>query len=194
MKSLKKFALQALALTLLTTAFAGGARSVTVFPMLKNQPGGYAEHSGRTVRTVNSQPAWRLGYMSDSTSRIDSRVSTVQGMTRVIAQLVKDHTRGSTERLRSGKAIDFTAMIDTDRSVAAWHTVNLKASYDARPIGGILYIRIGLAPVFGGIGSAVRSVNYREFAEAIDDFDDDFVAETISRLTTELGDEYTKGH
>jgi hypothetical protein len=130
--------------------------------------------------------------MADSISPEASREATVEGMTRVIAQLVKDRTPGSTQRLRAGKAMDITTMIDTDKSVAAWHSVNVKASYDARPIGGILNIRVGLAPVFGGVGSAVRTVNYREFAEAIDTFDDDFVAQTISRLTKELGAEYAK--
>ena len=44
-------------------------------------------------------------------------------------------------------------------------------------------------PVFGGIGSAVRPTVSREFAQAVENFDDDFISDTILKLTNDLAAE-----
>lgn len=190
MKALLKLVVPTLALAVLMTASAGCARSQMTSPPKNDQAARTTEPNGPASPVTSPHPTTAWQIKADSLSVILSRQATIQSMTRVVAQIVRAHGSGLAEKLRAGQVIDITTMIDTENNVASWHSVNVKASYDARPIGGILNIRVGLAPVFGGIGSAIRSVNFREFAEAINEFDDNFIVQTISRLTKELGEEY----
>ncbi len=106
-----------------------------------------------------------------------------------IFKLVADHASGSTELLRSGGVIELSTRIGNLRSAFDQHTITVRVSYDARPLGGILNIRVQLVPVFDGIGSALRPTISREFAEAVDYFDDDLIAQTIEKLSKEMATE-----
>lgn len=104
-------------------------------------------------------------------------------------KLVSDHAVGSTELLRSGSVLELSTMMGGIHSALEQHSINVHVTYDARPVGGILNIRVELVPIFGGIGSAVRPTISREFAQAVDNFDDDFISETIMKLTNDLATE-----
>src|ERR1039458_7645256 len=137
MKAVIKIAIPALTLTFFATAFACGARSQMTSPIKKDQRGVV---SGLTAPVATTVPANEFMIFPDSLSPESAKIATVQCLTRAIARFVKEQIPGSAAGLLSGKIIDITIMIDTDKIVAAWHSVNVKASYDARPIGGILSI------------------------------------------------------
>jgi hypothetical protein len=203
MKAVFNFMMLAVTMTILATAFSASARSQMNFSSDKGQAGRAADSkaliasagslaSEEIIVPLDSPlPSAKREIVRDSATSVALRQATIQGMNRVVEQVVRDYAPGSTQRLHSGKTINVTTMIDTDRSVAAWHSVNIRASFDERPIGGILSIHVGLAPVFGGIGAAVRSVNESKFDQAVDEFDDTFMAQEISKLAQELGEEYT---
>jgi len=77
------------------------------------------------------------------------------------------------------------------RNIVEHHTMNVKVGYEPRPIGGILSVRVELVPVFCGIGTASRSIAIRDIAQAVDDFDQDVVNNTIEKLTKDLSAEYS---
>ncbi len=105
------------------------------------------------------------------------------------AKLVADHAAGSTELLRSGSDLELSTTMGSVHNALEQHSVTVHVTYDARPVGGILNIRVELVPVFGGIGSAVRPTISREFAQAVENFDDDFISDTIMKLTNDLAAE-----
>jgi hypothetical protein len=119
-------------------------------------------------------------------SKSTEKESVVNSLQEVASKLVADHAPGSTEYLRTGRAMDLTATVSTGQNAMDQQSVNVHVTYDARPVCGIMNIRVELVPVFGGIGSAVRPTISREFAQAIDNFDDDFIGQTITKLTSEL--------
>jgi hypothetical protein len=125
-----------------------------------------------------------------SITKSSVRENIASSLTKVTDDLIKDQVAGASEVLRAGGTVSFAATVNAKENITEQHSVNVRVSYDARPIGGILNIRVELVPVFGGIGSASRPVISREFAEAVDDFDDDAVSQTIGRLTRELAAEY----
>jgi cytochrome bd-type quinol oxidase subunit 1 len=104
-------------------------------------------------------------------------------------KLVTDHADGSTELLRSGSVLELSTTMGGVHSALEQHSITVHVTYDARPVGGILNIRVDLVPVFGGIGSAVRPTISKEFAEAVENFDDDFISQTIMKLTNDLATE-----
>jgi hypothetical protein len=111
--------------------------------------------------------------------------SLLQSTTRLVA----NRSNGSTELLKTGNVLELTTTMGGVHSALEQHSVNVHVTYDARPVGGILNIRVELVPVFGGIGSAVRPTISRQFAEAVEYFDDDFIAQTILKLTNDLASE-----
>ena len=111
-------------------------------------------------------------------------------LSQAIAKLVADNANGSTDLLRTGQVMNLNAKVGSDLGITEQHSVNVHISYDARPVGGILSIKVELVPIFGGIGSAVRPTASREFAQAVDNFDDDFISQTITSMTNELAAEY----
>ncbi len=133
-----------------------------------------------------AQPA----SQQQATERTSAREVTISGLKDAIEKMVAEHANGSTDILRSGQSIHLVADINDNLGATERHSVNVQISYDARPVGGILNIRVELVPDFGGIGSAVRPAASREFAQAVDSFDDDFIGQTITNLTNELAAEF----
>ena len=123
---------------------------------------------------------------AESEAKAAKRSLMADSIQAATSRLVADHADGSTELLRSGKAMELTAIMGGIHGVMEQQSVNVRVTYDARPVGGILNIRVELVPVFGGIGSAVRPTLSREFAQAVENFDDDFIGETILKLTNDL--------
>lgn len=69
--------------------------------------------------------------------------------------------------------------------------LNVKVSYDARPIGGILNIEVSITPSFRGVGVATRPTISRSAARAVDELNDATVQEVVRELTLELQTEFT---
>jgi hypothetical protein len=122
-------------------------------------------------------------------ARASQRSLMADSMQAATSKLVSDHANGSTELLRAGSVLELSTTMGGVHSALEQHSINVHVTYDARPVGGILNIRVELVPVFGGIGSAVRPTISREFAEAVENFDDDFISETIMKLTNDLAAE-----
>jgi hypothetical protein len=139
-------------------------------------PGAIAVQKVEAEKTVAIAKASQRSLMADS-----MQVAT--------EKLVSDHAAGSTELLRSGSVLELATTMGGIHSAMEQHSINVHVTYDARPVGGILNIRVELVPVFGGIGSAVRPTISREFAQAVENFDDDFISETIMKLTNDLATE-----
>jgi hypothetical protein len=123
---------------------------------------------------------------SEAAAGYGSKESLARTLQVTAAKLVTDHMNGSTELLRSGHSLDLIATLGIENNPMEQQSVDVHVTYDARPVGGILNIRVELVPVFGGIGAAVRPTISQEFAQAVDDFDDDFIGDTITKLTDEL--------
>ncbi|HET6401918.1 MAG TPA: hypothetical protein VFH95_11035 [Candidatus Kapabacteria bacterium] len=117
--------------------------------------------------------------------------ATIAGELPALAQkMVSEQGDGATELLRAGQVLELAESASAGTNALQQRSINVRVKYDARPVGGILNIRVELIPIFGGIGSAVRPTISREFAEAVNDFDDDFIGQTIVKLTDELAAEY----
>jgi hypothetical protein len=96
------------------------------------------------------------------------------------------------EKFEKGEAIGFSMSVSgyAAHSITEQHMMNVKVSYEARPIGGILTVRVELVPVFSGIGSASRPIAVRELSQAVDYLDEDMLGPIVSELSHELGSEY----
>ncbi len=125
----------------------------------------------------------------EAAAKTSQRSLMADSMQVATERLMSDHAAGSTELLRSGSVLELSTTMGGIHSALEQHSINVHVTYDARPVGGILNIRVELVPVFGGIGSAVRPTVSREFAQAVDNFDDDFISETIMKLTNDLATE-----
>ncbi len=131
---------------------------------------------------IGQMPPVTMKPVVITTAKVDIG-KTVQ---EIAAKMMAESAEGSTDLLRSGKPLDLIATLGPGPNPMEQQSVNVHVTYDARPVGGILNIRVELVPVFGGIGAAVRPTISREFAQAVDDFDDDFISSTITKLTDEL--------
>ena len=98
----------------------------------------------------------------------------------------------SIEKLANGIMIGFSTPVSVlgARSITEQHTINVKATYEKRPIGGILTIKVEVVPVFSGIGSASRPIAIKELSQAVDNLDEDSLGSIISELSHKLGEEY----
>ena len=119
------------------------------------------------------------------------RENIARSLSKVTGNLVKNEVAGTADELRTGRTLHFAALVNEKEPVVEQRSINVCITYEARPIGGIMNIRVELVPIFGGIGSASRPVISREFVEAVDNFDEDAISQTIARFTHELAAEYT---
>lgn len=124
--------------------------------------------------------------------RTAERASLAETISSVTSKMLAEHISGATETLRDGQSLDMSAMTRIEGSIVDQRSINVHVTYDPRPVGGILNIRVELVPLFAGIGSAVRPTISREFAQAVDDFDDDLISQTITQLSGELAKEYAQ--
>ena len=160
---------------------------------------GYAQENpsqpvGGPVQLSANATASKGGVMSFeqllSITKSSVRENIARSLSKVAGDLVNNQVAEVAGELRTGRAVNFSAIINAKENITEQHSINVRASYEARPIGGILNIRVELVPIFDGIGSASRPAISREFTEAIDSFDDDVVSQTVTRLTHELAAEY----
>ncbi len=132
----------------------------------------FAEVKSITENSVRQAVSNQL--MAISTQDVNSRLAGT------FDDMVKGHTVGFSSPV-SGLAA---------RSINEQYSMNVSVHYEARPIGGILTIKVELVPVFTGIGSASRPVAYREMSQAIDNLEEDALGDVVSDLTHQLGADY----
>ncbi|MFI5201548.1 MAG: hypothetical protein ACHQNE_04120 [Candidatus Kapaibacterium sp.] len=169
------------------TVFAVNANAQMNSPVaIANSGSTQASALQTTVENANTMSFKEVATLA----RAAERTSIAQSIPTVVKKMVDEQGAGATELLRSGRELDMAVSAGTDLNPLQQRSVNVSVTYDARPVGGILNIRVELVPVFGGIGSAVRPVVSREFAQAVNDFDDDLIGQTIIQLTDELASEY----
>jgi hypothetical protein len=172
----------------ISMAFAGlaSAQSASIAPSMSLAYAGTAENaSSEAVAT----PAAINTEKTQAAAKASQRRLMADSMQVVTSKLIADNASGSTELLRSGNVLELSTTMGGVHSALEQHSINVHVTYDARPVGGILNIRVELVPVFGGIGSAVRPTVSREFAQAVENFDDDFISDTIMKLTNDLAAE-----
>jgi hypothetical protein len=68
--------------------------------------------------------------------------------------------------------------------------LNVKVDYDERPVGGILSVRVSIAPTFRGIGVSTRPSISRAVSMAVDEVSDEIVQTMIADLTEEIQTEF----
>ena len=122
--------------------------------------------------------------------RGSARLSVSESLSGLADATIKEHIAGSTDILRSGGSVHFSTTVNAKERITEQRSVNVRVSYEARPIGGILNVRVELLPLFAGIGAASRADMSRDFAQAVDGVDDAAVSETVLRLTHELATDY----
>ncbi len=123
-------------------------------------------------------------------SRAAERARVASALPALAQNMVATQEVGAAKLLYSGHPINMSASAGAGLNPLQQRSIDVHVTYNAYPVGGILNIRVELLPIFGGIGSAVRPTITREFAQAVDDFDDHFVGKTIVKLTDELAAEY----
>ena len=96
------------------------------------------------------------------------------------------------EKLASGQPVSFGASIAglAAHSVTEQHAMHVSLKYDARPIGGILTIRVELVPVFSGIGAASRPTALKTITQAVDRLDEESLGTIVSGLIHQMGSDY----
>ena len=141
------------------------------------------------ANTANSSLTTQQVAAMERTAERESLAETISSVT---SKMLAEHISGATETLRDGQPLDMSAVTRVEGSIVDQRSINVHVTYDARPVGGILNIRVELVPLFAGIGSAVRPTISREFAQAVDDFDDDLISQTITQLSAELAKQYAE--
>jgi len=167
----------------LVAALVVSAHAQLTLPQNENSP----IKLNSTASDTKTETMSRQQLISITKSSVRENIAT---SLEKVADELKDKVAGASDVLEHGGTVSFASTVEAKGNITEQHSVNVRVSYEARPIGGILNIRVELVPVFGGIGSASRPVISREFAEAVDNFDDDAVGETIGRLTRELAAEF----
>jgi hypothetical protein len=78
-------------------------------------------------------------------------------------------------------------------SLIEQHNVNVKVDFEARPIGGILSVRVSITPAFRGVGVSTRPVIHKNFTQAVDELDQNLVQKIVEDLTNEITAEFASG-
>jgi hypothetical protein len=63
---------------------------------------------------------------------------------------------------------------------------NVRVSYEARPVGGILQVNVELVKGFSGIGMSVRPIARESFTQAIDEFSQELTDKVVGDLKASL--------
>jgi hypothetical protein len=90
----------------------------------------------------------------------------------------------------SKKALQNFAATPKAVSLLDEHKLNVKVGYDARPVGGILTVRVSISPTFSGIGVSTRPATSRSVSLAVDEFSQDLVDKMVNDLTDEIQAEF----
>jgi hypothetical protein len=83
-----------------------------------------------------------------------------------------------------------TVVVGGSTSILDEQGINVKVNYEARPVGGILTVRVSMAPTFRGVGVSTRPVITRSVAMAVDELDEAMVQDMVRNLSSEINAEY----
>jgi hypothetical protein len=110
----------------------------------------------------------------------------------VTAEAINAKLAGKFQTIASGHEVSFTQLASSGaaHSITEQHTVQVNVKYEARPIGGILTVKVELVPLFNGIGSASRPVALKTISTSVDNLEEDALGMIVSDLMHQLGSEY----
>jgi hypothetical protein len=159
-------------LGLVSFAKAQSATDVTVGEEVKAFP---TSSSTVAPKVIKSQ--------SVSESFLKEVESLKQNATKAISAM-------SLKDLSTGGAIERSVKPSNGSKLLDEHNVSVKVTYDARPVGGVLSVRVAMSPSFRGIGVSTRATISRSTAMAVDEFDETLIQGIVNELSQEIQDEY----
>ncbi|MEO6941003.1 MAG: hypothetical protein ABI444_12835 [Candidatus Kapaibacterium sp.] len=94
----------------------------------------------------------------------------------------------SIPNLASGETKAFSVVVVTaePHSVLEEHSMKVTVTYEPRPVGGIMNVRVELLPAFSGVGVVNHAVLSKSSAEAVDELNPLTVSLVVAKLTKEL--------
>ncbi len=119
-----------------------------------------------------------------------ARQSVAESLSAIATTSINHHLEGASEILRSGGVVQFSTAVCSKDQLTNRRLANVRVRYDSRPIGGIVTVRVELVPLFAGVGAASRADISRDYAQAVDSFDDEAISNTIIRLTHDMAADY----
>jgi len=137
-------------------------------------------------QTADSREMLRVIKNATSTALIQEANTLMASQTQ---QVLTSKVSGVVKDIQAGSEKSFTLNMNNNASVAEGHAVKVEVSYDQRPIGGILNVKVELMPKFVGVGVAPRAIAKKTMATAVDNLNDSEVSQIITTLTQELAQE-----
>ena len=140
-----------------------------------------------TFRASNANSAMSMTHVNEigqsaKSTEMSELADLIPAATHQLAAKIGTEMSG----IAAGSTVSFHTRVLKCANVLNRRSITIKVSYDPRPIGGILNIRVDLVPVFNGIGGASRPVASRSFSQSIDNLDQTVVDEIVTRLSEEL--------
>lgn len=96
----------------------------------------------------------------------------------------------SLKDLSAGGAIERSIKPANGSNLLDEHNVSVKVVFDARPVGGVLTVRVAMSPSFRGVGVSTRATISRSTAMAVDEFNESLVQDIVTELSQEIQEEY----
>lgn len=154
---------------------------------------------------TSSSYAQNYALMQDDHNQISRNVANVQKnatsiqlieeanslMNSSTQSMINEKLSGMVEAIANGTEKTFTVNMTSAQHTSSLegHAVKVNVSYDQRPIGGILNVKVEVLPKFVGIGVVPRAIAKKVLATAVDNLDDAQVAEIIAQMTKEIAQE-----
>ena len=124
--------------------------------------------------------------MTKRTAMTSSSISIRQELPKAVDQAL---SKISVEQVKAGTA-KATVVIGGTNSLLEEQTVNVKVSFEERPVGGILTVRASMTPSFRGVGVSTRPAISRSVAMAVDEVNQNLINEIVRELTSEINGEF----
>jgi hypothetical protein len=134
----------------------------------------------------NERPSAQMGIQQVQSLELSALRDRVTASLATVTGTLETTTLVDLDELVHKGVVHFTASANASGPVTEQHLLNVTVRYDARPIGGILTVKSDLVPVFSGIGTACRPTVSNQFSEAVDNLDDDTIADAIRHLTAQV--------
>lgn len=138
----------------------------------------------------NERPTAQMGIQQVQSLELSALRDRVTASLAAVTANIETTTLVDIEELVRKGTVHFTTPANAAGPVTEQHLLNVTVRYDARPIGGILTVKSDLVPVFSGIGTACRPTVSNQFSEAVDNLDDDTIADAIRHLTAQVQKQY----
>ena len=120
------------------------------------------------------------------TAMTSTSISINQELPKAVDQAL---SKISVEQVRAGGS-KATVILGGTRSLVDEQAVNVKISFEERPVGGILTVRASMTPSFRGVGVSTRPAISRSVAMAVDEVDQKLINDLVRELTAEITGEF----